>query len=83
MNDIRTIHNWKESVKRGGRRLAKEFEENPVMVIGVCGVAIGATAKLLKVGVEIQNARVWKKEVARRAMMTKAKSGRYPMGSRG
>lgn len=76
MNETRHINNWKESVKRGGRKLAREFEENPVLVIGVCAAAVGATAKLLKVSVEFQNARVWKKEVARRAMATKMRAGR-------
>lgn len=72
------MSDWKESIKRGGRRLAHEFEENPVAVIGVCALVMGTSAKLLKAGTEFQNARVWKKEVARRTVATAMKKKRYP-----
>jgi len=71
MTAPRHINNWKESVKRGGRRLAREFEENPVLVIGVCAAAIGATAKLIQASSDARRASVWKREVLRRERMSR------------
>lgn len=61
----------KESMEKGLKRLKIAWEQNPLQVIFVVGVAAGGAAKLLNAVTEAQNAKTWKKEVDRRRMMSK------------
>ena len=54
------------NVRKAADRLKAQFEENPVLVIGVLSGAVLATAKLIDAGVNARNSSTWKQEVARR-----------------
>lgn len=47
--------------------LKRSAEENPLLTIGVFGAALTGLAKLMNANTSRQNAKTWKKEVARRA----------------
>ena len=51
-------------------RLKTEFEQNPVGVIAVIGMAASGIAKLFMAGVSAKNARTWDREVKRRTKMS-------------
>lgn len=50
-------------------QIKKAWDQNPLQVIAVTGIAMGGAAKLLGAVTDARNARTWKKEVERRRMM--------------
>lgn len=52
-------------------KIKKAFEENPLQVIFVAGIAMQGAAKLMKANTERQNAKTYRMEVQRRLLMNK------------
>lgn len=50
------------------QNLKHQAEQNPIAALAVGVAVVTAASKLLSVGVEMQNASAWKREVTRRAM---------------
>lgn len=59
------------TIKKGVDRLKVAWEQNPLQVIFVAGVAAGGAAKLIHAVNEHKNSKTWAKEVERRRMMVK------------
>jgi hypoxanthine-guanine phosphoribosyltransferase len=53
-------------MKKAAQRLKEQFEENPVLVIGVLSAAALAAAKLIDAGNNTRNAQSWARETKRR-----------------
>ena len=60
-------------MKKALARLKEQFEENPVVVIGVVSAAALAAAKLIDAGVNTRNSGSWARETKRREHMTRQK----------
>jgi hypothetical protein len=61
----------KETMEKAMDKLKMAFEQNPLQVIFVAGIAAGGAAKLLNAMTSAKNAKTWEKEVDRRRMMRK------------
>jgi len=56
------------NVDKTKEQLKRAWDNNPLQVIAVAGIAAGGFAKLLGAITDARNARTWKKEVDRRRM---------------
>lgn len=52
-------------------KLKKAWEENPLQVIFIAGIAANGVAKLMKANTERQNAKTYRMETQRRMMLKK------------
>lgn len=60
----------KKTAQRAMTTLKHQFEENPLLVIGVATGALLALAKVAETATDARNSKTWKKEVARRERNT-------------
>lgn len=60
----------KKTAQRAMTNLKHQFEENPLLVIGVATGALLALAKVAETATDARNSKTWKKEVARRERNT-------------
>lgn len=58
-------------MKKAMHNLKIQFEENPVLVVGVATAALTVVTKMVEAGVKANNSSSWKREVKRRESMSK------------
>jgi hypothetical protein len=56
----------KNTARKAFDNIKHQFEENPLLVIGVATGALLALAKVAETATDARNSKTWKKEVARR-----------------